>query len=984
MKLQFDPTLDYQQDAINAVVNVFGGQPMAQSNFTVSASSETGLAFSELGIRNELLLNNDELCANVQKVQEANHIEKISDLHRPDFSIEMETGTGKTYVYLRTIFELSKNYGFKKFIIVVPSVAIREGVLKSIDITKGHFSALYENASFDHFVYDSKKLGNVSRFASSDQIQIMVMNIQSFQKDWGDKAPSEMTEDELRKLNVIHRENDRMSGRKPIEYIQATRPVVIIDEPQSVDNTEKAKKAIAGLNACATLRYSATHRETHNLLYKLDPVRAYDLRLVKQIEVDSVTDETSHNAAYVKLCKTDNKNGIKAQIEFDKAVNAEIKRTKLTMKQGDDLYQKSGGREIYRNGYILQNISCVPGDEHIGFTGGHTLQLGAQIGGMNDEIMRAQVITTVQRHLEKEAEIDNSGIKVLSLFFIDKVANYRVYNDDGTTALGKIGKWFEDAYKELTEQGKYRKFVAPDIAAIHDGYFSRDKKGRDKNTTGATIDDNDTYNLIMRDKEKLLDLGNSLRFIFSHSALREGWDNPNVFQICTLNETRSNEKKRQEIGRGLRLPVNQNGERVHDDKINRLVVVANESYDSFVSTLQTEYENDCGIKFGRVAPIAFTNITRIDSDGREEAISQEESAEIWAAVKAGGYIGFDGKVLEKFDPRTPGFTLDIDAQYDDINAAIIDIVKKHVFSERVHKARDLREVQFKKEVFLSEDFAALWEKIKHRTRYRVQFDTNELIDKAVARIKALATIEPSRIIIERREVAIQNAGVGHGNILETNFQMPEVNVALPDLLAHLQKETELTRRTLVAILIQSERLNDFCANPQQFMSLAAREISRALHRLMINGIQYEQIAGYYWEMKRIEEDAEQDIKRYLDNLQEVKSDKCPYDYVECDSEVEKKFARDLDSNVNVRLFTKLPRWFQIATPIGPYNPDWALVTLENKLYFVCETKSTHDEDDRRTKENNKVKCGERHFKEIFKDATDAEFKVVTKLSDLEL
>jgi type III restriction enzyme len=598
MKLKFDPSLQYQQDAVNAVVSAFEGQPFVQTGAMAFQSIQIGGLFqTELGLGNRLNIDDDVILANVRGVQEANEIEKVTALVGREFSVEMETGTGKTYVYLRTIFELNKTYGFKKFIIVVPSVAVREGVLKSIDVTKEHFHTLYDNAPFDHFVYDSRRLGKVRQFATSNQIQIMVINIQSFQKDVADKDLSEMTEDELKKLNVINRENDRMSGRRPIEFIQAASPIVIIDEPQSVDTTEKSRRAIGNLSPMATLRYSATHRNPYNLLYKLDPIKAYDLRLVKRIEVASIRSDDNFNDAYVKLLKTDNKNGIKAQVEIHKEGTTGPKATKLWVKQGDDLYRRSDERDAYRDGYIVQNIDCTPGSEYIEFNQGRFLELGQEVGGLGDDIMKAQVYETVEQHLKKERALKGRGIKVLSLFFIDRVANYRIYNEDGTTSLGKIGQWFEEAYKELTAKPIYKGLIPFGVADVHNGYFSQDKQGHAKDTRGNTADDDDTYSLIMRDKERLLDPNVALRFIFSHSALREGWDNPNVFQICTLNESQSVERKRQEIGRGLRLPVNEIGERVHDETINRLTVIANESYEEFARTLQNEFEEDFGIKF---------------------------------------------------------------------------------------------------------------------------------------------------------------------------------------------------------------------------------------------------------------------------------------------------------------------------------------------------------------------------------------------------
>jgi type III restriction enzyme len=456
MKLKFDPSLQYQQDAINAVVDVFDGQPFVQTGMMAFQSLQIGGLFqTELGLGNRLYLPDDEILKNVHAIQEANEIEKVTALEGREFSIEMETGTGKTYVYLRSIFELNKTYGFKKYIIVVPSVAIREGVLKSIDVMKDHFHTLYDKAPFDHFVYDSKRLGKVRQFATSNQIQIMVINIQSFQKDVADKDLSEMTEDELKKLNVINRENDRMSGRRPIEFIQAANPIVIIDEPQSVDNTDKSRRAIRNLNPMATLRYSATHRNPYNLLYKLDPIKAYDLRLVKRIEVASVRSDENFNDAYVKLLKTDNKNGIKAQIEIHKDGPSGPKVAKFWVKQGDDIYIKSGERDEYRDGYIVQNIDCTPGSEYVEFNQGRFLELGQEVGGLGDDIMKAQVYETVEQHLKKERALKGKGIKVLSLFFIDRVANYRIYNDDGTTSLGKIGQWFEEAYRELMAKPIY-------------------------------------------------------------------------------------------------------------------------------------------------------------------------------------------------------------------------------------------------------------------------------------------------------------------------------------------------------------------------------------------------------------------------------------------------------------------------------------------------------------------------------------------------
>ena len=968
MKLKFDPSLEYQRHAIDAVLDVFDGQPIAQSSFEISRTIEgLGLVHTELAVGNAVTLGHEKILENVRAVQERNGIEMAPELQGPDnaglnFSIEMETGTGKTYVYLRTIFELNKRYGFKKFIIVVPSIAIREGVLKSIEMMREHFRTLYDNAPFKPFVYDSGKLENVSAFARDNALQIMIINIQSFQRD----------------ANIFHQEHERSYGYRPSDLVKAARPILIIDEPQNMAG-ERSAEAIRNLDAAATLRYSATHKHLYNLLYKLDPVRAYDLRLVKRIEVASIRSDDSFNAAYVKLLQTDNTNGIKARIEMHKLKRSgDVGVSKIWVKQGDDLFVKSGEIERYREGYIVQNIDCTPGAEYLEFNQGKFLELGAEMGGMGDDIMQAQVRETVEQHLKKERALKGKGVKALSLFFIDKVANYRVYHDDGTTGLGKIGRWFEAAFAELSKKPLYRGLIDHPVEQLHNGYFSRDRQGRARDTSGSTRDDEDTYSLIMREKERLLDPDEPLRFIFSHSALREGWDNPNVFQICTLNETRSQDKKRQEIGRGLRLPVNRAGERVHDEHINRLTIIANESYEDFAATLQTEFEQDCGIIFGRVDAIAFSRLVR-PADNEAQPIGQEASRSIWEALVANGYLTGAGEITEKFDPGNPLFELALPQEFAELRPAVVDTIQSRLFKNRVVDARKRRAIRFNKRVQLSPAFEALWRRIKHRTRYRVQFDTAELIDKAVTRIKALEPVRPVRLSMTRVGVDITAAGVQADRTLEQHARDAAPVQALPDLLAYLQKETELTRHTLVAILKQSGRLAEFKLNPQAFMTAVGRAISRSLHDLMLEGIRYEKLPSQQWAMSRIEPESETELTRYLNNLYKVRNkDKSLFDFVECDSEVERQFARDLDDNENVKLFVKLPRWFRIDTPIGPYNPDWAFVTeREERLYFVRETKSTSDDEARRTQENQKTACGKRHF-----EALEVDFDVVTRLSEV--
>ena len=592
MKLKFNPNLKYQDEAVKSVIDLFEGQNSMLSYFTVSGQQT--INSTGQGVGNKIDISASDILENLRKVQKYHKIapsESLSENHL-DFNIEMETGTGKTYVYLKTIFELNKIYGFTKFIIVVPSVAIKEGVYKTIEITRDHFKGLYDNVIYNSFVYDSSKLEQIRNFATDSNIEIMIINIDAFNKSFTD--PSKET-----KANIIHRENDRLSGYKPIELIQETNPIVIIDEPQSVMGG-KGEKAVKSLNPLCTLRYSATHKEIQNLIYKLDAVDAYEMNLVKQIEVAGFESQDFHNKAYMKLISTNNKKSpITAKIEIDKLMNGSIKRKTVTVKQGDDLFDISGRRDVYEN-YIVDEIYCEEGNEYVSFTQkDEILRIGKIFGDMDDLVIkRAQIRKTIEEHFDKELSLNEKGIKVLSLFFIDKVANYRQYDEDGNPIKGPYAKIFEEEYEKVIRKPKYNTLIEKiehvPVEEVHNGYFSVDKKGKVKDSREtkkgklrANKDDESTFNLIMRDKEKLLSFDSNLKFIFSHSALKEGWDNPNVFQICTLNETSSTMKKRQEIGRGLRLCVNQDGERIKDNNINILTVMANESYSDFAKKLQS-------------------------------------------------------------------------------------------------------------------------------------------------------------------------------------------------------------------------------------------------------------------------------------------------------------------------------------------------------------------------------------------------------------
>lgn len=949
MKLKFDPNLEFQKEAIRSIVDVFDGQPLNNSQFEISFTTQMDhVQHTELGIGNKLILDHEQFFTNVKKIQEANQIPLINAFQDRHFSIEMETGTGKTYVYLRTLFELNQKYGFKKFIIVVPSVAIREGVLKNLDITKQHFSNIYNHVPFDYFVYDSKKISQLRQFATSDQIQILIINIDAFRKA--------VFEDE-RRGNIIHREHEKLSGRKPIEFVQATNPIVIIDEPQSVDNTPKSQEAIQTLNPLCTLRYSATHTNSYNLMYKLDPVKAYDLRLVKRIEVASVVSEGSYHNVFVKLNSVDNKNGIKAKITVHEDSPNGLKEKKITVKQNDDLSAKTQ-KQGYEDGFIVQEISCEPENEYIIFNSGQTLRLGESIGGMSDDILRVQIKNTVQEHFEKELKLKKLGIKVLSLFFVDRVANYRSYDDEGNPVKGKIALWFEECFNEVSKQDRFKGVIPFPLEKVHDGYFSQDKKGKLKDTNGDTQDDEDVYNKIMKNKEQLLSMDEPLRFIFSHSALREGWDNPNVFQICTLSETKSQLRKRQEIGRGLRLPVNMNGDRVFDESINRLTVIANESYDEFAKKLQNELEVDFGIKFGRVEEYAFSKITTVENE-KETPLGTEKSKALWLELQDKGYIDAKGDIQPKFNPKEKGFELKLSSEFEDLKHEITDIMESHLFKNRIVNKKERKTLSVNKRVFTDPEFQILWDKINKKTTYSVEYTTNDLIAKAVAELKRMEKVEPVKIISTKVSINIDKAGV-ETTLLKAGGADLTGQKYLPDILAYIQKETELTRKTIVEILKKSGRLNDFFINPQKFMSRTAQIIKHSLNRMIVDGIKYEKIAGQEYEMRLFEQG---EVVRYLNNLIEVK--KSVYDMIEYESDVEKRFAEELELRTDIKLFVKLPSWFKVKTPVGTYNPDWAIVKHQDTtLYLVRETKATKDFEKLRNTESDRIHCGKKHFEAL--------------------
>jgi len=1029
MKLKFKHQ-DFQTDAVNAVVDLFAGQESAHSTFSVETGAQVQMSgMNEMGFGNGLVIDENALLENMHTVQKRNNLPITDDAKTHQFSIEMETGTGKTYVYTKTIFELNRKYGLTKFIIVVPSVPIREGVYKSFEVTKEHFGLQYDNVPYHYFIYNSSKLSHVRQFATANGIEIMIINIDAFRKA----------------ENIINQAHDKLNGETAMRFIQDTHPVVIIDEPQSVDNTDNAKKAIASLNPLFVLRYSATHREKINLLYRLTPVDAYQMGLVKQISVSSNQVAGGFNQPYVKLLSVSNEKGFKAKIEIDvKNKDGVVARKTVQVKPGDDLYLVSGERDLYE-GYTIAGIDCTPDWEHIEFGNTEEVALGKAIGDIDEDIVkRAQIRRTIEAHLDKELRYTDKGIKVLSLFFIDKVEKYR--HEDGTPGI--YAKMFEECYLGLIAKPKYaaiRESFSSDITKLHNGYFSQDKKGKLKDTKGDTQADDDTYNTIMRDKEWLLSFECPLRFIFSHSALKEGWDNPNVFQVCTLIEQKSTFTCRQKVGRGLRLCVNQDGERVEDKNINILHVMANESFAEFADTLQREIEEDTGVKFGVLQLDLFSGMVYEDvvteekqfdetsaqsvidcmvekglatADGIitqkakqilteqtdelpeelegaketiktlvekgdsiqasdiigqtytetvtvEKTVTYDDAKELLEHFEKKGYITNSGKMKDTMKTALKTGTLDLPKKYEAARSRFESIISS---ADRKPVVRDASKdvvVRLNKRVMLSPEFNALWERIKQKTAYRVNIDTDELIENCVKDLQNMPTIHKARLISQTADIHIENAGVSH---VEREFRTTDIADSyceLPDIITAISDATLLTPATVKEILIQSGRLKDFLNNPQSFLEKATEIIRNNRHALAIEGISYIKLDGQEYFAQQIF-----DTDELIANLDRnaVKVEHSVYDYIVYDSStVERPFAVALDNDPDVKMFFKIPDNFKIDTPIGNYNPDWAVFLNKNgeeKLYFVIETKGSLNPYERKGKENLKIHCGKQHFKAL--------------------
>lgn len=837
MEFNFESNLEYQNEAIESICELFSGQESNNSSFPIICE------FGVIG--NELTLSREEIYNNLRRVQKDNNIRtNIDEDDGLQFSVEMETGTGKTYVYLKSIFELYKKYNFKKFIIIVPSVAIKRGVIKTLEVTRNHFKKQYDNVIYDFYEYQSSKIDRLRQFSRSNNIEIMVITLDSFNKD----------------SNVINKNLDKLNGDKPINLISSTNPFLILDEPQNMES-DISKDAIDKLEPSAIFRYSATHKKYYNLIYRLTPVEAYNKNLVKKIEVLSVVKDDDFNNTYIKCIDIKHVGKrLKTQLEvYKKFKDDSIKLSKITFEHGDEIYSKTN-IEGYKN-LIIEDIDMSY--NVIRFSNGLRLKLNQEIGADKKDLMKEQIKQTIVEHFEKQLILKEYGIKVLSLFFIDAVANY--LDDDGF-----IKKTFEEEFNTIKRN--YPEFEKLDVNKVHKGYFSKMKK------ESSIKEDNEAFELIMKNKERLLSFEEETQFIFSHSALNEGWDNPNVFNICTLNNTISNIKKRQEIGRGVRLPVNQEGDRIKDIQISRLTVIANESYVDYVSKLQTEY----------------------------------------------------------------------------IDYNSVDI------KEKIKNSENRKKIKLNKGFELDENFKNLWSKISKKTKYNILLNDKLLIEKASNRIADELKISKNKIKITKSQVSMNSKGVDYSiskaGSVDFNKKYP-----IPNIVEIVEKETNLSRNTITQILISSNSLNQIYLNPQEFISQIILIIKTTLRDNLVNGIQYTPYNDN-WRMELFK-----DIETYNELI--FRTDKSIYKEIELDSTAEEEFAKELEEIDMVKLYIKMPRWFKVDTPIGPYNPDWAIVVQKDEskkeqLYFVRETKKIKDDTNLRPTETMKIECAKEHFKTI--------------------
>lgn len=990
MKFRFDPCLDYQLQAIAAVTDVFKGQDLCKTEFTVAGDKQpndviSGLSVAFLGVGNQLVLTKDDLRRNVNEIQLRNKLSPSPTLESMNFTVEMETGTGKTYVYLRTILELNRLYGFTKFAIIVPSVAIKEGVYETLRQTREHFRGLYAGVPYNYFLYDSSQLGHVRNFATNSDVEIMIMTVGAINK---------------KDVNTLYKDNERTGGEKPIDLIRATRPIIIVDEPQSVDGglQGRGKEALEAMEPLCTLRYSATPVNKYNMLFQLDAVDAYNRKLVKQIEVASAAISNAGNSPYIRLVSSSNKGrGVAATVELNADTANGPSRKQVVVQSGYDL-EKVTKHTLY-HGYCIGRIGCATNKEYMELLSPGNRVILTPDQAINDvdplALQRLMIRKTIMEHLDKEKKLNSKGIKVLSLFFVDEVAKYERYDDKGSRVKGIYPQIFEDEYKKIMQLPGYAQLTKSTLDAeaanAYRGYFSIDRcrigshmVNELMNTrTGESQADDETYALIMKNKGELLGFASPVRFIFSHSALREGWDNPNVFQICTLRDIRTKVAQRQTVGRGLRLCVDQSGERVHDSDVNTLTVIASESYEEFARNLQVEIEVATEMQFGIIAPYAFASISVAEPNAAPHPLGIDASSKLWKYLVDGGYLSTEGKALESLRAALKSGDLSLPGEYSPQISDIKATLQKSIGGIPIKKRETRVDINVSEKVLNSPDFQELWSRIKQKTIYNVEFDNEVLVQKCIEALQDSPYIPPTTLKWQNTRINIDRAGVTTGTVSsgETDV-IAEQNVELPDLLTELEYRTRLTRRTLKRIVVGSKRLDDFKQSPQVFIESAAHVINFAKSHAIVDGIKYRCIDNDFYsqeiftsgELTAYAEDVVKDAKKTV------------YDTVPVDFGVEKQFVDDMEHSDAVTVYAKLPRRFTIPTPLGNYTPDWAILLNGNqgqRLYFVVETKGTLFTSELRPIEHDKIVCGLRHFQELAADASSpAEFEEATKLDEL--
>ena len=1005
MKLQFKKQ-QYQTDAVESTVDILNGQPnqglldykMDQGKVYVIDNGkrieQTDFVVNEndTGYKNgEIVLSEDELLKNIHQIQTQNNIhlsnEVIKRLGACQLDIEMETGTGKTYVYIKTMFELNKRYGWTKFIVVVPSIAIREGVKKSFNITQDHFMELYGKKA-RYFVYNSDNLNQIDTFSQSADISVMIINTQAFNTSMKEGAKNKYA-------RIIYDPRDEFGSRKPIDVIAANRPIIILDEPQKMGGAA-TQTALARFNPLFTLNYSATHRETHNPVYVLDALDAYNQKLVKKIEVvgfELRNLKGTESYIYFDSVVLSKNEPPMVRMEIDvQSKSGNIKRAYKNVGEGDDLYYLSGEMEQYR-GYMLTEIDPLRGKAIFG--NGVTLNVKDIQGNITaDHKARIQIRETIKAHFRKESALFKRGIKCLSLFFVDEVANYRQYDEDGNQLLGRYGEIFEQEY--MDELNNNQNMFDPDYMsylgsisahATHAGYFSIDKKGHAINSTlkrgSDQSDDISAYDLILKNKERLLSLDEPVRFIFSHSALREGWDNPNVFQICSLRQSNSVSQKRQEVGRGLRLCVDRHGVRQDNDalpeevhKVNRLTVIASEGYATFVADLQHDIRQDLYDRPTKADVDFFTGKLVTCDDGAKYTITKNDAQEIYFQLRMKGYITKDGEVTETFRKACAEETLlpladELQPMSNSVMKLVQSIYDPSVLKGMIDDGSKTTTPDNKlNDNFMKKEFQELWRRINHKYAYTVSFDSEELIEKAVGAINKELEVTQLSYVVTRGEQK-DNATLDdmkHGDMMRQKESATEklktdiVSNVRYDLLGKISSATRLTRKTVATILskIRPQKFDMYKANPEEFIRKVTRLILEQKATITVEHISYNRLEGKF-DSDIFTQEKHGTIDRAFEGKKSI------VDYVFTDSEGEREFVGKIDTAKEVAVYAKLPKGFHIPTPVGNYSPDWAIAFQEGEvkhIYFVAETKGSMSSMDLREIEKGKIACAEKLFAQI--------------------